>query len=186
MTDVCPCVQSVQTALASTKAAAEVRAVNQFFVALHRTPEKAFYGFKHCKLAVKLEAVEELLVTDDLFRSANIATRREYIQLVKEAQDNGASVHILSVQHVSGERLQQIGGVAARLRKPLGVEPEDMKQLDREDDMDSDPDYDSDDTVEATDVEQYAAAAGAAAAAAAVAPEPATTSGSGSGGGAAS
>ena len=49
-------------------------------------------------------AIESLLVTDDLFRSADIPTRKRYVKLVQEVKDNRGAVYIFSSLHVSGER----------------------------------------------------------------------------------
>jgi protein pelota len=87
-------------------------------------------------------AVQSLLLTDELFRASNIATRKKYVQLVESVREHGGDVKICSALHVSGERtssglhgvscvscsrwrvfssaeLKQLGGVAAVLRFPL-------------------------------------------------------------------
>ena len=45
-------------------------------------------------------------------------------------------MHIFSTMHVSGERLEQLGGLAAILRFPMGEEEEALAA--EEDDSDSD------------------------------------------------
>lgn len=48
--------------------------------------------------------------------TATAQVRRAYTDLVHAVEDAGGSVHVLSSLHVSGQQLQQYGGVAAMLR----------------------------------------------------------------------
>lgn len=64
-------------------------------------------------------AIEELLVTDKLFMSANIQERRMYVNLVEAVRNHGGKVFIFSSLHVSGKQLDMYTGVAASLRFPL-------------------------------------------------------------------
>ncbi|XP_057960906.1 protein PELOTA 1-like [Malania oleifera] len=116
----------VMKMIKDTKAAKEVRALKDFFNMLSNDPARACYGPKHVEVAHERLAVQTLLITDDLFRSSDIATRREYINLVKSVKDSGGTAHIFSSMHVSGEQLAQLTGIAAILRFPL-PDLEDME-----------------------------------------------------------
>ncbi len=54
-------------------------------------------------------AVQSLLLTDELFRASNIATRKKYVQLVESVREHGGDVKICSALHVSGERTPSSG-----------------------------------------------------------------------------
>lgn len=54
--------------MSDTKALAEVRALEAFYTMLQCEPEKAFYGLKHVQKAIEAQAVEVLLISDNLFR----------------------------------------------------------------------------------------------------------------------
>ncbi|KND02416.1 uncharacterized protein SPPG_02882 [Spizellomyces punctatus DAOM BR117] len=110
---------SVQSQLSDTKYATEVRSLDRFYQMLANDPDRAFYGFKHVCLAAERGAVDTLMVTDELFRSADIPTRRKYIALVEQVRSTGGSVLIFSSLHTSGEQLNQLTGVAATLHFPL-------------------------------------------------------------------
>ena len=109
---------SVQTRLADTKYAQEVKALDDFFQMLNNDPDRAFYGWDHIRKASEIGAISVLLVTDELFRSADIPTRKKYIALVESVRQMGGTVHIFSSLHVSGEQLSQMTGVAAILSFP--------------------------------------------------------------------
>ncbi|EOY09960.1 Eukaryotic release factor 1 family protein isoform 4 [Theobroma cacao] len=80
---------------------------------------RACYGPKHVEIAHERMAVQTLLITDDLFRNSDIATRQKYVNLVNSVKDSGGTAHIFSSMHVSGEQLAQLTGIAAILRFPL-------------------------------------------------------------------
>lgn len=54
--------------MSDTKAAGEVKRLEAFYTMLGCEPARAFYGKKHVQLAVNAQAVETLLISDNLFR----------------------------------------------------------------------------------------------------------------------
>ncbi|KAL3829394.1 hypothetical protein ACJIZ3_018196 [Penstemon smallii] len=110
---------SVMNMIKDTKAAQEVRALKDFFDMLSNDPARACYGPKHVEVAHERMAVQTLLITDELFRSCDIATRKRYVNLVDSVKASGGTAHIFSSMHVSGEQLAQLTGIAAILRFPL-------------------------------------------------------------------
>ncbi|ELU07778.1 hypothetical protein CAPTEDRAFT_18454 [Capitella teleta] len=114
---------SVSARLADTKALGEARALDDFYSMLQNDPNRAFYGLKHVELAAEAQAVEVLLVSDDLFRAQEVSTRRRYVQLVDGVRESCGDVKVFSSLHVTGEQLGQLSGVAAILRFPI-PEPE--------------------------------------------------------------
>ncbi|KAI0567198.1 Translation release factor pelota [Gracilaria domingensis] len=109
----------LQTRLASTKAVAEVRVLDEFFEMMHKDSDRAVYGPAHVKFASEMGAVQQLLVTNKLFRSADVQLRKKYIALLESVEQAGATVVRFSSEHVTGERLDSMTGVAAILRFPL-------------------------------------------------------------------
>jgi len=110
---------AVANRLADTKAQAEVKALNQFLELLNADSSKAFYGFKHVTKANEKGAIDTLMLSDALFRSNDVAQRKQYIELCDSVRSQGGTVLIFSSMHISGEQLNQITGVAAILRFPL-------------------------------------------------------------------
>lgn len=54
--------------MSDTKALSEVKSLEAFYTMLQCEPAKAFYGLKHVQKAIEAQAVEVLLISDDLFR----------------------------------------------------------------------------------------------------------------------
>nr|UST29492.1 pelota [Haliclona caerulea] len=130
---------SIASRLADTKASSEVKALDTFYTTLQNEPDRAYYGIRHVEKANEAMAVETLLVTDKLFRSADLATRKRYVALVESIKENGGDVKIFSSLHVSGEQLGQLSGVAAILRFPIPDIADEEEDDDDEGD-DSGPD----------------------------------------------
>lgn len=68
------------------------------------------YGKDEVAKAVEMGAVEELLLTDEWLRT------KEGEALLTKAGNTGAGVHIVATSHEAGQKLDGLGGVAARLR----------------------------------------------------------------------
>ena len=59
---------AVTTRMADTKASIEVRALENFYAVLQSEPNRAFYGINHVTKANEAQAIDTLLVSDNLFR----------------------------------------------------------------------------------------------------------------------
>ncbi|KAF3441764.1 hypothetical protein FNV43_RR15679 [Rhamnella rubrinervis] len=102
-----------------TQAVMEIRAFNEFLDALSSDSERACYGPKSVETAHELLAIETLLITDDLFRSPEVATRQKYIGLSNAVKNAGGNTFVFSPSHVLGEELAKLTGIAAVLRFPV-------------------------------------------------------------------
>uniref|UniRef100_A0A7S0G2C7 Protein pelota homolog n=1 Tax=Rhodosorus marinus TaxID=101924 RepID=A0A7S0G2C7_9RHOD len=116
---------ALQSRLVDTKAAAEVKALETFFDVLSNQPDRACYGPPHVLYAAELGAIQTLLISDSLFRNADVPTRKKYVGVVDVTRSTGGDVHIFSAMHITGEQLNEMTGIAAVLRFPL-PELEDM------------------------------------------------------------
>ncbi len=59
---------AVQPKLADTKAACEVRALEDFFEMMKVDPDRAIYGLSDINVANARMAIQTLMITDELFR----------------------------------------------------------------------------------------------------------------------
>lgn len=124
----------VKTQLQNTQYARETAAMDKLFTLMRKEDGRACYGPKHVEHAVDQGAVGRgggvLLISNELFRSQEVATRRRWVSLVDRVRDmDGGEVRILSGDHESGKRLQSLGGIAAILTYPIG----DMSEQEEED-----------------------------------------------------
>ncbi|CAN1246612.1 Protein PELOTA 1, partial [Linum grandiflorum] len=110
---------NVMNMIKDTKAAEEVLSPTCLSAFSFKDSDRACYGPKHVEVANERLAVQDLLITDDLFRNADIPTRQKYVDMVKSVKSNGGKAHIFSTMHSSGEQLAQLTGIAAILRFPL-------------------------------------------------------------------
>ncbi|GBC05123.1 hypothetical protein RclHR1_06050001 [Rhizophagus clarus] len=123
---------SIQKQLSDTKYSQEVLTLDRFFKMLNDEPDRAYYGWNHVRKAGGEGAIGTLLLSDELFRSADISTRKKYIELVESVRAGGGKVMIFSSLHVSGEQLNQLTGVAAILNFPLPDIEEEEEENEQE------------------------------------------------------
>lgn len=63
---------------------------------LQTEPDRAYYGVTHVEKANEALAIETLLVTDELFRSTDLPTRKRYVKLVESVKENGGEVRFVT------------------------------------------------------------------------------------------
>jgi len=118
-----------------TKAAREVQSLNRFYHLLQNEPGRATYGLNTVIKANTQNAIEVLMIADNLFRSADVPTRKIYVNLTESVKENGGEIRIFSSLHVSGEQLAKLSGIAAILRFPLP----DLEDEESESDSEQEP-----------------------------------------------
>ena len=133
---------TVTAQLSDTKYARETALMTNFMDSLRRDDGRAWYGPLEVEKAVEKGAVGRgggvLLISDKLFRAQEVATRRRWVTLVDRVRDKeGGEVRVLSSEHESGRRLEELSGVAAILTFPI---------MDLDEDEDEDEDKAVDDT----------------------------------------
>lgn len=96
----------------SSRMLAEKKLMDLFFSNL-KSNDLAAYGKEAVKGALKAGAVEDLIMTEEKFRS------RESRELLDLAQNYGSRVHIFSIHSESGISVKKFGGYCAILRFPL-------------------------------------------------------------------
>lgn len=117
---------TLQTKLADTQFAEEVRIFDEFQKVLNNDDGRAWYGPKECEKAIDLAAVKYFMITDTLFRNSDLQVRKFYIDLTERAKHTNARVFIFSSLHDSGKQLDQLTGIAVVLNYPLPDLDEDI------------------------------------------------------------
>lgn len=80
----------------------------------------AAYGMDEVEQAVEAGAVKDLLVTDALIMQLREEDKFDRLDdMMKQADKNKAKIHIISVEHSGGKKLEGLGGIAALLRFKL-------------------------------------------------------------------
>lgn len=94
----------------------EEELLEEFMELLAKDERRVAYSLSDVEGAIKLRAVEKLLVAGELLRSLSEEERRRMEELVREAEKYGAKVKIFSSIHETSRRLKALGGVVAILR----------------------------------------------------------------------
>jgi len=77
------------------------------------------YGLEAVENAVKMGAVEKLIVADTTLRDAEEEPRLKLEELMHETEKRNANVTVISTEHEAGAKLLALGGIAALLRFPI-------------------------------------------------------------------
>ncbi len=97
----------------------EIEAVNELLAQLAKNPKMVTYGEEQVKKAVLYGAVKKLLIASKKIREATLEERREIEKMIKTAEEMRAEILIVDEEHMSGQQLFSLGGVAALLRYPF-------------------------------------------------------------------
>lgn len=81
------------------------------------------------------KAIDKLLISDKLFRAKDFSLRKIYNDCAEEVKNQGGQVIIFSSFHSSGEKLNNLSGIAAILRFSLNLDFLDDNEEDNEDDI---------------------------------------------------
>ncbi len=92
----------------------ETLKIESFFEALAKDKPHA-YGFADVKKAVELGAVEELVLSEELFNDK----REEVDELMQLVEKTNGKIHIISSESEAKKKLEGIGGIVALLRYKL-------------------------------------------------------------------
>lgn len=112
---------TVLAKLSDTKYARETALMDRFFNLLRRDDGRAWYGPREVERAAYQKGAlgrggGVLLISNALFRSQDVATRRRWVRLVDWVREHeGGEVRVLSSAHESGKRLEGLGNIAAIL-----------------------------------------------------------------------
>jgi protein pelota len=98
----------------------EAEAVEEVLKRLGRGRGDVAYGLSNVERAVSIGAVEEILITDEMVRKSSSEEISALEKLIREAEERGGRVRIISVEHEAGLKMRSLGGIAALLRYPLG------------------------------------------------------------------
>jgi len=107
-------------ALKHVRIAEETTVMEEFLARLGKGRRDATYGFEEVEKASAYGAVDKLLVADTTLRESPDEKRKGLERIMKEVEEKGGKIMIISTEHEAGTELVSLGGVAALLRFPLG------------------------------------------------------------------
>ena len=81
------------------------------------------YGLEQVEAAVKMGAVEKLVLADTMLRDSEETQRLHLEKLMRETEQRSGSITVVSTEHEAGAKLLALGGIAALLRFPVYREP---------------------------------------------------------------
>jgi len=107
-------------ALKHVRIAEETKVMEEVLARLGKGRGDITYGFVEVEKASAYGAVEKLLVADATLRETPDEKRKALEKIMKEVEEKGGQIMVISTEHEAGTELLSLGGVAALLRFPLG------------------------------------------------------------------
>ena len=107
-------------ALKHMRIAEETKVMEEVLERLGKGIGNVTYGFTEVERASVYGAVEILLVADTTLRESPDEKRKALEKIMREAEEKGGQITVISTEHEAGTQLLSLGGVAALLRFPLG------------------------------------------------------------------
>jgi len=77
------------------------------------------YGLEQVENAVKMSAVEKLVLADTMLRDSEEEQRLHLEELMRKVEKRNGSITVVSTEHEAGAKLLALGGIAALLRFPV-------------------------------------------------------------------
>ena len=99
----------------------ETKIVEEVLSRLGSQRKDVSYGLADVEMAAVYGAVDVLLVTDILLRSAEEDDRKRLDELIRSVEKKRGRVLIVNTEHEAGKKLSGLGGIASLLRFALRV-----------------------------------------------------------------
>ncbi|VWU52536.1 PelOta protein homologue, putative [Hepatocystis sp. ex Piliocolobus tephrosceles] len=111
--------ENIKKKILNTKVIAHVDILNKFYKYFEKNEEKVCYGDKEVRYASSQNAIESLLITEQILRNCDLSTRKAYVNIVQNVKNSGGKIFIFPDHHTSGEQLTSLTGIAAILKFPI-------------------------------------------------------------------
>lgn len=107
-------------ALGHVRIVEESRVMEEALARVGRGKMDVTYGFDDVRRASLFGAVERLLLADAKLRGASVEERLALERVMREVEEKGGEIMIVSAEHEAGNKLLSLGGIVALLRFPIG------------------------------------------------------------------
>lgn len=101
----------------------ETEVVEEILKRLGKGERNVAYGLEEVHKAASFGAVETLILADTLLREAENKERLSLEQLMKDVEQKGGKIVVVSTEHEAGAKLSALGGIAALLRFAPPIQP---------------------------------------------------------------
>lgn len=114
--------QDIKEKIFETKAYEDIRLMEKFDEMLALDYEKITFGVKHSYVAIDLLALDTLILTDGFLKKMGPYFRKDLHKRILKLNENQGIQKILSSQHVTGEKVDKMGGIVGILKFAVDLE----------------------------------------------------------------
>ncbi|MHA1751137.1 MAG: mRNA surveillance protein pelota [Candidatus Helarchaeota archaeon] len=111
--------EKIKTIMENLNLNEELELVNEIFQRIGKDTNTVAYKINDIEKADLYGAIDTLLILDKLFRECSIEERAYFYNLLKNIENKGGKIKIISSLHPAGEQLNKLGGIVALLRFPI-------------------------------------------------------------------
>lgn len=104
------------TAMKRLRVVEEAEVIEEILRRLGKGEATITYGLEDVERAAKMGAVEKLVIADTILRESSDEMRLRNEELMREVEQKGGQVFVVSTEHEAGTKLLSLSGVAALLR----------------------------------------------------------------------
>jgi protein pelota len=97
----------------------ETEVMEEILKRLGRNEQNVTYGFEEVKKVAEVGAIETLVLADTMLRETSDDERLLLEDLMKNVEQKGGKIMVISTEHEAGAKLIALGGIAALLRFAL-------------------------------------------------------------------
>jgi protein pelota len=94
----------------------ETQKIEEIFTLFDKNPDLVAIGFDEVDIASEHGAVKELFLVDTLIRGAKKNQKLRIEQIISNVEKSQGVIHIMSSEHPTGQRIEDLGSLVAILR----------------------------------------------------------------------
>ncbi len=107
------------TATRRLRTAEETQVVEEILRRLGKDELTVTYGLENVKIALNLNAIEKFVLADSMLRESPDEKRLSIEDTLREVEQRGGEIFVVSTEHEAGAKLVALSGAAALLRFPI-------------------------------------------------------------------
>ncbi|TBU08945.1 PelA-like RNA-binding protein [Hamiltosporidium tvaerminnensis] len=96
----------------------DLKEMEVFLTLFNTSSEYIAVGISDVQEGIEYGAVKSLLLTSEVFKSFDIEERKKIEKLILDVKAQNANLFVIPIRHFYGEKLAEMGGVAAILKFP--------------------------------------------------------------------
>ena len=109
----------IKSLIENLKINEEIELIDEIFNRIGKDLKTVALKMEDIQKAALFGAIDIFMILDKIFRESSVEKRKYYEEILKNVENKGGKIKIISSLHPAGEQLEKLGGTAALLRFPI-------------------------------------------------------------------